>query len=164
MVIFRNENFIRKPQHSTDTLFLLQSADFHIWKLLIQSSRVQFSVDLFSYVTNQPRVGRGPRNLSCARFLQKRWRNTWNAFFSVRLSKFPTRHRKHQTGFTRQHNWRVSKLRFTVNDGRTATPQYRGLGSAFTTIFRQEGLRGLYKGVMPNAWGSGTAWGFYFLL
>lgn len=51
-----------------------------------------------------------------------------------------------------------------ANDGRTVAPQYRGLGSAFTTIFRQEGFRGLYKGVTPNAWGSGSAWGFYFLL
>lgn len=55
-------------------------------------------------------------------------------------------------------------LYFLVNDGRVAAPQYRGLSSAFTTIFRQEGLKGLYKGVTPNAWGSGSAWGFYFLL
>lgn len=54
---------------------------------------------------------------------------------------------------------------FLVNDGRTATiPQYRGLTSAFTTIIRQEGLRGLYKGVTPNVWGSGSAWGLYFML
>lgn len=53
----------------------------------------------------------------------------------------------------------------TVNDGRTKTaPQYRGLTSAFITIFRQEGLSGLYKGVTPNVCGSGSAWGFYFLL
>lgn len=57
-----------------------------------------------------------------------------------------------------------SSLNSTANDGRTVAPQYRGLGSAFSTIFRQEGLRGLYKGVTPNAWGSGSAWGFYFLL
>lgn len=54
---------------------------------------------------------------------------------------------------------------FSVNDGRTTTtPQYRGLASAFITIFRQEGLSGLYKGVTPNVCGSGSAWGFYFLL
>jgi hypothetical protein len=53
---------------------------------------------------------------------------------------------------------------FLVNDGRTAAPQYRGLLSAFSTIFKQEGFRGLYKGVTPNVWGSGSAWGFYFLL
>lgn len=54
---------------------------------------------------------------------------------------------------------------FTVNDGRTtAVPQYRGLTSAFATIFRQEGVKGLYKGVTPNVWGSGSAWGLYFML
>lgn len=52
-----------------------------------------------------------------------------------------------------------------MNDGRTAkSPQYRGLISAFLTIARQEGVRGLYKGVTPNVCGSGSAWGFYFLL
>lgn len=54
---------------------------------------------------------------------------------------------------------------YVVNDGRTMTsPQYRGLIGAFITIFRQEGVRGLYKGVTPNVCGSGSAWGFYFLL
>lgn len=62
------------------------------------------------------------------------------------------------------HPLDLIKIRFAVNDGRTATaPQYRGLGSAFVTIFRQEGVRGLYKGVTPNVWGSGSAWGFYFM-
>lgn len=61
------------------------------------------------------------------------------------------------------HPLDLIKIRFAVNDGRTAAPQYRGVSSAFATIFRQEGLRGLYKGVTPNAWGSGSAWGFYFL-
>ncbi|KAH8396951.1 hypothetical protein KR215_006657 [Drosophila sulfurigaster] len=62
------------------------------------------------------------------------------------------------------HPLDLIKIRFAVNDGRTATvPQYRGLGSAFTTIFRQEGFRGLYKGVTPNVWGSGSSWGLYFL-
>lgn len=62
------------------------------------------------------------------------------------------------------HPLDLIKIRFAVNDGRTATlPQYRGLTGAFLTIFRQEGFRGLYKGVTPNIWGSGSAWGFYFL-
>lgn len=52
-----------------------------------------------------------------------------------------------------------------VNDGRTATvPRYDGLGSAFVTIVKKEGVKGLYRGVTPNVWGSGSAWGFYFLL
>jgi hypothetical protein len=53
---------------------------------------------------------------------------------------------------------------FSVNDGQTPAPQYRGLRNAMATIFRQEGARGLYRGVTPNIWGSGSAWGFYFLL
>ncbi|XP_055309845.1 mitochondrial folate transporter/carrier [Sitodiplosis mosellana] len=62
------------------------------------------------------------------------------------------------------HPLDLIKIRFAVNDGRTTTiPQYRGLASAFITIFRQEGLSGLYKGVTPNVCGSGSAWGFYFL-
>ncbi|XP_054265797.1 mitochondrial folate transporter/carrier-like isoform X1 [Macrosteles quadrilineatus] len=61
------------------------------------------------------------------------------------------------------HPLDLIKIRFAVNDGRTPVPQYHGLRNAVTTIFQQEGLRGLYKGVTPNVWGSGSAWGFYFL-
>ncbi|XP_037946100.1 mitochondrial folate transporter/carrier [Teleopsis dalmanni] len=62
------------------------------------------------------------------------------------------------------HPLDLIKIRFAVNDGRTAAvPQYRGLGSAFSTIFRQEGFRGLYRGVTPNVWGSGSSWGLYFM-
>jgi len=55
-------------------------------------------------------------------------------------------------------------ISFAVNDGHTPAPQYQGLRNAMATIFRQEGARGLYRGVTPNVWGSGSAWGFYFLL
>ena len=51
-----------------------------------------------------------------------------------------------------------------MSDGRSSTPQYNGRRNAVTTMFHQEGFRGLYKGVTPNVWGSGSAWGFYFLL
>ncbi|XP_067630256.1 solute carrier family 25 member 32 [Eurosta solidaginis] len=62
------------------------------------------------------------------------------------------------------HPLDLIKIRFAVNDGRsTSVPQYSSLSSAFSTIFRQEGFRGLYKGVTPNIWGSGSAWGFYFM-
>lgn len=61
------------------------------------------------------------------------------------------------------HPLDLIKIRFAVNDGRSTAPKYHGLGSAFSTIFRQEGFRGLYKGVTPNLWGSGASWGFYFL-
>ncbi|KAJ9582326.1 hypothetical protein L9F63_003331, partial [Diploptera punctata] len=52
---------------------------------------------------------------------------------------------------------------YKFNDGQAPAPQYQGLRSAMATIFRQEGARGLYRGVTPNVWGSGSAWGFYFL-
>lgn len=71
----------------------------------------------------------------------------------------------HGISFIIEVNNLIIRFLFTVNDGRTtAAPQYRGLTSAFLTIFRQEGFRGLYKGVTPNVWGSGSAWGFYFML
>uniref|UniRef100_W8BHA3 Mitochondrial folate transporter/carrier n=1 Tax=Ceratitis capitata TaxID=7213 RepID=W8BHA3_CERCA len=62
------------------------------------------------------------------------------------------------------HPLDLIKIRFAVNDGRTTTvPQYSSLSSAFSTILRQEGFRGLYKGVTPNIWGSGSSWGLYFM-
>ena len=52
-----------------------------------------------------------------------------------------------------------------VDDGKIQNrPQYRGLGHAFYSIFKQEGATGLYKGVSPNVFGAGAAWGSYFLL
>lgn len=53
---------------------------------------------------------------------------------------------------------------FLVCDGRTTIPQYSSLTNAFYTIVKQEGVKGLYRGVAPNVWGSGSAWGCYFLL
>jgi solute carrier family 25 folate transporter 32 len=62
------------------------------------------------------------------------------------------------------HPLDVIKIRFAVNDGKfTATPKYTGIWNAFTTIFRQEGFYGLYRGVTPNVWGAGSSWGLYFL-
>ena len=52
-----------------------------------------------------------------------------------------------------------------VNDGLVVTrPKYTGLTNAVTTIFRQEGIKGFYRGVTPNIWGAGASWGLYFLL
>ena len=61
------------------------------------------------------------------------------------------------------HPLDLIKTRYAINDGRVAVPQYQGLKNAFVTIFKQEGFRGYYKGLSPNAWGSGIAWGCYFL-
>ncbi|RWS11821.1 mitochondrial folate transporter/carrier-like protein [Dinothrombium tinctorium] len=62
------------------------------------------------------------------------------------------------------HPLDLLKIRLAVNDGQVVTrPRYHGLTNALTTIFRDEGIRGLYRGVTPNCWGAGAAWGFYFL-
>lgn len=63
------------------------------------------------------------------------------------------------------HPLDLLKIRFAVDDGKAAAnrPHYNGLGHAFTSIFKQEGVKGLYKGVTPNVAGAGTSWGFYFL-
>jgi len=46
----------------------------------------------------------------------------------------------------------------------TTRPQYKGIKHAFKTIIKEEGVRGLYKGVTPNWMGAGFSWGFYFYL
>ncbi|XP_065212502.1 solute carrier family 25 member 32 [Planococcus citri] len=61
------------------------------------------------------------------------------------------------------HPLDLLKIRFAVCDGRHSVPQYNSLTGAVSQICKQEGIRGLYKGVTPNVWGSGSAWGLYFL-
>ncbi|KAK6619693.1 hypothetical protein RUM43_012450 [Polyplax serrata] len=62
------------------------------------------------------------------------------------------------------HPLDLIKIRFAVNDGRsTHTPQYANVRNAFKLIVKEEGIRGLYKGVTANIWGSGSSWGLYFL-
>ncbi|XP_030756717.1 mitochondrial folate transporter/carrier-like [Sitophilus oryzae] len=61
------------------------------------------------------------------------------------------------------HPMDVVKIRFAVNDGIHSTPKYSGIWNAFSTIYRMEGFRGLYRGVTPNVWGAGASWGLYFL-
>jgi len=62
------------------------------------------------------------------------------------------------------HPLDLLKIRFAVDDGKDVyKPKYSGLRNAVVSIFRTEGLRGLYRGVTPNTVGAGSAWGFYFL-
>lgn len=61
------------------------------------------------------------------------------------------------------HPLDLMKIRFAVSDGSAKIPQYNSLTNAFCTILKQEGVKGLYKGVAPNVWGSGSGWGCYFL-
>lgn len=62
------------------------------------------------------------------------------------------------------HPLDVIKIRLAANDGHSnKTPKYNGILNAFSTILKQEGVKGLYRGVTPNVWGAGTSWGLYFL-
>lgn len=64
------------------------------------------------------------------------------------------------------HPLDLIKIRFQVSEGAhiaTDRPQYRGVVNAFSTITKNEGIRGLYQGVTPNVWGAGASWGLYFL-
>jgi len=55
-------------------------------------------------------------------------------------------------------------LLFPVSDGLKMRPQYDGMMHCMKTIWKLEGIRGLYQGVTPNIWGAGASWGLYFLL
>uniref|UniRef100_A0A3P8W174 Solute carrier family 25 member 32 n=1 Tax=Cynoglossus semilaevis TaxID=244447 RepID=A0A3P8W174_CYNSE len=61
------------------------------------------------------------------------------------------------------HPLDLVKIRFAVNDGLELRPKYSGLIHCVRSVWRQEGLRGLYQGVTPNVWGAGASWGLYFL-
>uniref|UniRef100_A0A8C4NFK6 Solute carrier family 25 member 32a n=1 Tax=Eptatretus burgeri TaxID=7764 RepID=A0A8C4NFK6_EPTBU len=60
------------------------------------------------------------------------------------------------------HPLDLVKIRFAVSDGLSSRPKYRGLVHCMGSIWRQQGLRGLYQGVAPNVCGSGASWGLYF--
>lgn len=62
------------------------------------------------------------------------------------------------------HPLDVLKIRLAVNDGISSTKRsYLGLGNAFRTIWVEEGIRGFYRGLLPNSLGAGLSWGLYFL-
>ncbi|XP_072176188.1 solute carrier family 25 member 32-like [Diadema setosum] len=60
------------------------------------------------------------------------------------------------------HPLDLIKIRFQVSDGLQSRPTYNGLVHACRSIIQQRGVLGLYQGVMPNVWGAGASWGFYF--
>lgn len=60
------------------------------------------------------------------------------------------------------HPLDLLKIRFQVNDGKKERPTYQGMVQATRSIMTQNGFRGLYQGVVPNVWGAGASWGFYF--
>ena len=62
------------------------------------------------------------------------------------------------------HPLDLLKIRFAVSDGQPSLKKnYKNVRNAFSTIVREEGFSGLYKGVIPNCLGAGAAWGLYFL-
>ncbi|KAI3647787.1 hypothetical protein MP228_008008 [Amoeboaphelidium protococcarum] len=54
------------------------------------------------------------------------------------------------TAFMTNPIW-LMKTRLCIQDYKN--PQYRGLVSGLLTVYRQEGLRGLYKGMVPSIFG-----------
>ncbi|KAJ0065895.1 hypothetical protein NL108_000132, partial [Boleophthalmus pectinirostris] len=48
------------------------------------------------------------------------------------------------------------------SDGLELRPKYSGIFHCMRSVWKQEGLRGLYQGVTPNVWGAGASWGLYF--
>eukprot|EP00250_Pteridium_aquilinum_P012047 c20476_g1_i1 orf=158-1060(+) len=63
------------------------------------------------------------------------------------------------------HPLDVVRTRFQVYDGRDAVvPKYRSTANALFLIARNEGLRGLYSGLVPAVLGSSLSWGMYFYI
>ncbi|XP_060756959.1 solute carrier family 25 member 32b [Neoarius graeffei] len=60
------------------------------------------------------------------------------------------------------HPLDLVKVRFAVSDGLELRPKYYSVWHCMRSIWKQEGLRGLYQGVTPNVWGAGASWGLYF--
>lgn len=54
------------------------------------------------------------------------------------------------------------KVRFQVQDGVAVRVRYTSISAAVGSIWREEGLRGFYRGVVPACVGSGLSWGLYF--
>ena len=51
---------------------------------------------------------------------------------------------------------------FSVADGKSERPVYRGSLSIIRSIVRNDGWKGLYRGVGPSLIGASLSWGLYF--
>lgn len=60
------------------------------------------------------------------------------------------------------HPLDLIKIRFAVSDGLHTRPKYNGIIHCIKSIWKVDGIQGLYQGVTPNAWGAGLSWGLYF--
>lgn len=60
------------------------------------------------------------------------------------------------------HPLDLVKIRLQVNDGDASRPTYKGIVDCSRQLYRSSGVRVFYQGVVPNIWGAGLSWGFYF--
>ncbi|XP_072118802.1 solute carrier family 25 member 32b [Mobula birostris] len=60
------------------------------------------------------------------------------------------------------HPLDLVKIRFAVSDGLQVRPKYSGILHCIKSIWKVDGIQGLYQGVTPNVWGAGLSWGLYF--
>lgn len=63
------------------------------------------------------------------------------------------------------HPLELLKIRLATQDGNISDiPKYNNLRDAVKTIYKDERIRGFYRGVFPSVVVSGCAWGSYFIL
>ncbi|KAI8836927.1 mitochondrial carrier domain-containing protein [Chytriomyces cf. hyalinus JEL632] len=55
----------------------------------------------------------------------------------------------------------VVKIRFQVNET-SRGGIFRGTWTSLRKIYGNDGMRGLYRGIVPSMWGASLSWGFYF--
>jgi len=60
------------------------------------------------------------------------------------------------------HPFDLVRNRLAVADGKTERPVYRGSFSIIRSIVRNDGWKGLYRGVSPSLIGASLSWGLYF--
>ncbi|XP_069776350.1 solute carrier family 25 member 32b isoform X2 [Narcine bancroftii] len=60
------------------------------------------------------------------------------------------------------HPLDLVKVRFAVSDGLEMRPRYNGIVHCIKSIWKVDGIQGLYQGVTPNVMGAGLSWGLYF--
>ncbi|KAK3595655.1 hypothetical protein CHS0354_026870 [Potamilus streckersoni] len=62
------------------------------------------------------------------------------------------------------HPLDLVRIRLQVNEstGLAFRPQYNGTVDALRSIYRSNGIAGLYQGAVPNVLGTGISWGLFF--
>jgi len=57
----------------------------------------------------------------------------------------------------------LARIRFSVGDGHVVRPKYTSIVDLCQSVYKKQGVRGLYTGVSPSVIGAGLSWGLYFL-